>query len=294
MPDRFATRRVVAQRNELLRQMVAASRGGSASAPEGGQGGSGLDGGSGSGDASSGGSSPEGSSSGATYGSGSGGGAGGPNPFLLVDIDAMTKWLPREVALSPHDFHYQVGISISKEGSGMSRSEAGWGGRRMGGQGGSGASQPVWVWHSWEDSWAGWLRVYWSEAQVCPPVLPCPAPPHPQCYPTTVSSFKGAACCCSKPRSNCCGQYAAALCASAAAWLGASLSSELPTPPWPPPCRAVGSLEWAGGDGSPLPAYYPRRFSHLNIAANGWCADPVDYSVWQLLFHMLCPRPAGE
>ncbi len=57
---------------------------------------------------------------------------------------------------------------------------------------------------------------------------------------------------------------------------------------------AVGSLEWAGGDGSPLPLYPPRKLSHLNIAANGWCADPVDYSAWQLLFHMLCPRQAGE
>lgn len=57
---------------------------------------------------------------------------------------------------------------------------------------------------------------------------------------------------------------------------------------------AVGSLEWSGGDGSPLPIYSPRKLSHMNIAANGWCADPVDYSAWQLLFHMLCPRPGGE
>ena len=82
VPDRYATRRVVAQRNELLRGMVAATRGGSnatLAAASSGDGGS---------------------------GSGSGGGSTG-RPLLLLDLDAMTKWLPLEVTLSPHDFHYQ-------------------------------------------------------------------------------------------------------------------------------------------------------------------------------------------
>jgi hypothetical protein len=170
VPDRYATRRVVAKRNELLRQMVADSRGGSAPSyaasssrvASGGE----AAGGDGSGSSSR-------SGSGSSSSLSSGSSSPGPNPFLLLDLDAMTKWLPRDVALSPHDFHYQ-------------------------------------------------------------------------CYAASHSAF------------------------------------------------AVGSLEWSGGDGSPLPVYQPRKFSHLNIAANGWCADPVDYSAWQLLFHMLCPRSAGE
>ncbi|KAI7844671.1 hypothetical protein COHA_001760 [Chlorella ohadii] len=165
VPDRFATRRVVAQRNDVLRQLVADSRGGSSS-----DGGSGSDAGDSSSSSSSAGTGS--SSGGSGTGSNSSSGAG-PKPFLLLDLDAMTKWLPREVALSPHDFHYQ-------------------------------------------------------------------------CYPVTQSAY------------------------------------------------TVGSLEWAGGDGSPLPLYPPRKLSHLNIAANGWCADPVDYSAWQLLFHMLCPGRDGE
>ncbi len=101
VPDRFATRRVVAQRNEVLRQMVADSRGGSV--PSGA---------SGSGSAGSG-TAAGGSSGGSSGRSGSGRSSGAdPNLFLLLDLDAMTKWLPREVALSPHDFHYQASMSV--------------------------------------------------------------------------------------------------------------------------------------------------------------------------------------
>ena len=89
VPDRYATRRVVAQRNELLRQLVADSRGGSARSGAGSNGDAG--------------------SAGPAGGSGSSSSSSSnSSPFLLLDLDAMTKWLPREVALSPHDFHYQV------------------------------------------------------------------------------------------------------------------------------------------------------------------------------------------
>lgn len=170
VPDRFATRRVVAQRNALLRQLVAATRGGAAAEDDGG----------------------------------GGGAAAGGSPLMLLDLDTMTKYLPRAAALSPHDFHYQVGGGL--EGGRRHLAKM----RRCAGCGGG-------------------LTCAISLRSIIP-----------QCYPTTATGFR------------------------------------------------FGSLEWAGGDGSPTPCYPPRRFSHLNIAANGWCADPVNYSAWQLLLHMLC------
>ena len=93
--DKAAAREVVAQRNALLRQMVAASRG--CSAPDGGGGGgssgAGSDGGGG-------------KSSGGAGGDGGGGTTGGA-PLLLLDVDALTLHVPTRATIAPEDYHYQ-------------------------------------------------------------------------------------------------------------------------------------------------------------------------------------------
>ncbi|KAL4444045.1 hypothetical protein ABPG75_011782 [Micractinium tetrahymenae] len=126
-PDKAKARQVVAERNRLLRQMVARSLGGSAGEDEEGADsslGSGNGGGGSSGagtESSSGGAGTDGSGTVGSSSGSSGGGVSGKGelakarPLMLLDIDALTRHVSERTTIAPEDYHYQCYLSSNTQ-----------------------------------------------------------------------------------------------------------------------------------------------------------------------------------
>lgn len=115
-PDKAEARRVVAERNRLMRQMVSRSLGGSAdpggseSREAGSAESSGVAPGAEGGDGA-------GSSAGGA-GTGVGGAMPGARPLMLLDIDALTHHVSERTTIAPEDYHYQCYLSSNTQHQG--------------------------------------------------------------------------------------------------------------------------------------------------------------------------------
>ncbi len=115
-PDKAEARRLVAERNRLMRQMVSHSLGGSAD-PGGSDS---EDAGSGESTGGAPGAEDGGGAGSSTGGAGSGGVSAtrGAKPLVLLDIDALTQHVSERTTIAPEDYHYQCYLSSNTQHQG--------------------------------------------------------------------------------------------------------------------------------------------------------------------------------